>query len=207
MIEFNQVYIKYINDFYSLYNFSCEINSHTLFVGDFYSGTTAIMRTMCGIDKHYSGDIYIDEINIKYIKDKNLKIAYLPHIPVVFKNKNIFKNLYFPLKIRKINKTTAKSLIYGIFEELKKENLSIFNNLNLEKFLKLKTKKLNLTQQKIIALIRSILWQPKYILLEDFFKDFNAEYLDTANYLINKIKTTSTLVAAEENVVEIFKDF
>ena len=90
MIEFNQVYIKYVNDFYSLYNFSCEITTHTLFVGDFYSGTTAIMRTMCGIDKHYSGDIYIDKINIKNIKEKDLKIAYSPKNPI-FLNGNIIK--------------------------------------------------------------------------------------------------------------------
>ena len=38
MIEFKNVYLKYVNNFYSLYNFNCVIDYHTLFVDDFYNG-------------------------------------------------------------------------------------------------------------------------------------------------------------------------
>lgn len=210
MIEFRNVYLQYIKEFYSLFNFSCVINTHTLFIGDFYSGTTAIMRLLSKIDKNYSGEIFIDSINLKDIKDKDLNIAYLLEFPVLFKNKNIFKNLYFPLKIRKINKNSAKNLINSLFNELKNKNFKIFENyLNNKKtdILKLKVNKLNLSEQKILTLIRSMLWQPKFILLEDFFKDLDNDYLEVATYLINKIKTNSTVIACEEKTVQSYNNF
>ena len=224
MIEFRNVYIQYVKEFYSLFNFNCVIDYHTLFVGDFYSGTTAIMRTLSKIDKFYTGDILIDNINLKNIKDKDLNIAYLLENPVLFKNKNIFKNLYFSLNIRKISKNTAKNLILGVFLEIFKENFNFLNNyLNIKNkneniknitnlinnFLKLKIKKLNLSEQKIVALIRAMLWQPKYILLENFFENLDKNYIPLATYLLNKLKQTSTIIACEnENKsLEIFKNF
>lgn len=216
MIEFHNVYLQYVKEFYSLFNFSCVIDNHTLFVGDFFAGTTAIMRTLSKIDKAYSGEIIVDNLNIKNIKDKDLNIAYLPEVPVLL-NKNMFKNLYFPLKIRKIDKNTAKNLINSIFLELKNNNFNFLNRyLNIKKedefinnILKLKIKKLNLSEQKLISLIRAMLWQPKYILLENFFENLDNEYIPLATYLINKAKLNSTIIACEtENKnLEIFKNF
>ena len=90
MIKFKHVFMQYISEFYSLYDFSCEINSHTLFVGDFFNGTNAIMRILSKIDKDYKGEIFVDDVNLKNIKDKDLNLVYLPENPILFKNKNIF---------------------------------------------------------------------------------------------------------------------
>lgn len=227
MIKFEKVFIQYVKEFFSLYDFSYEISSHTLFVGDFFNGTYAIMRTLAKIDRHYIGEIFIDDINLKNIKEKDLNISYLPENPVLFENKNIFKNLFYPLKIRKINKKTAKNLINSVFLDLKNNNFEIFNNYlknqNINKklknaefinfkndeILKLKIKKVNLCEQKIIALIRTILRSPKYVLLENFFEDLEENYIPLAEYLINKLKQTSTIIACEkENKnYNIFKDF
>ena len=221
MIKFEHVFLKYVNDFFTLYDFSCEITSHTLFVGDFFSGTTAIMRTISKIDKDYTGEIFIDDENIKNIKDKDLSVAYLPQKPVLFKNKNIFKNLYFPLKIRKIDKNSAKNLINSVFFELKNNNFEIFNNyldlknkkenLNnndlIDKILNLKVKNLNLSEKKILTLIRAVLRKPKYILLENFFEDLDESYFTIVTYLLNKLKDCSTIIACEKQAVTVFKDF
>ena len=229
MIEFKHVFVQYVNEFFSLYDFNCEINSHTLFVGDFFSGTNAIMRTVSKIDKDYKGDIFIDDINLKNIKDKDLNLSYLPETPVLFKNKNIFDNLYFPLKIRKINKNNAKNLIFSIFFELKNNNFEIFNecldiknyDLNkenilknedhrdylIESILKLKVKKLSLSEQKILSLIRAILRKPKFVLIENFFENLNEKHIQLAEFLLNKIKETSTIIACEKEVKHLFKNF
>lgn len=244
MIEFKGVYIQYVSDFYSLYDFSCVINSHTLFVGDFFDGTNAIMRTLSKIDKNYKGEIFIDNINLKNIKDKDLNFAYLPEKPVLFKNKSIKFNLTYPLKIRKINKLnflaelenevfcihnkkTAKNLIFSAFLEFKQNNFNFLDNylkelnndLNsktkdfsasqIENILQLKTKKLTLSEQKIIALIRVVLRKPKYVLLENFFEDLDEEHIPIVLYLIEKLKQTSTIIACEkdETNLELFKDF
>ena len=212
MIKFCQVYIQYVNEFYSLYDFSCVIKNHTLFVGDFFDGTKAIMRILSGIDKNYKGEIFIDDINLKNIKDKDFLVAYLPENPVLFENKNIFKNLYYPLKIRKINKNIAKNLIYSEFLELKKKNLNFLDkylNNEIKDILNIKTKKLNLSEQKIIALLRAQIREPKYILLENFFEDLDERYFNLAFKILNKIKNKSIVIACEkdETKLELFKDF
>lgn len=196
MIEFKNVFIKYTNDFYSLYNFSYEINSHTLFVGDFFNGTTAIMRTLSKTDRNFKGEIFVDNTNIKNIKDKDLDLVYLPENPVLFKNKSIEKNLAFPLKIRKINKEIIKNTINSLLFEYKLDN---FNK---------KIKQLNLSEQKIISLLRALIRKPKYVLLENFFENFDQAHFDLAVKILSKLKETSTIIACEQTKdVEFFKDF
>ena len=197
MIEFFSVSIQYTKDFYSLLEFSRVISSNTLFVGDFYSGTSSILRILAKIDKHYSGDVKINGENIKKIKEKNLNISYLPEIPVLFNFKSIFYNLYYPLKIRKISKKLAKNRINTI----KNEYFLTFFEKNI--------KKLNLTEKKLICLIRAILRNPKIILLENFFENFDEKYLDTTIDLIKKIPTSTLIIACEKSVPihDAFKNF
>ena len=122
MIKFENVSIQYVKEYFALYNFNCEIKSHTLFVGDDYVGSSAVMRLISKIDNDYSGDIFIDETNIKTIKDKDLNVAYVSQIPYLFKHKSIEKNLAYSLKIRKFNKKDIKSTLNSAF---KKYNLKI----------------------------------------------------------------------------------
>jgi len=197
MIKFNSVSIQYVKEYFALFNFSTEIKNHTLFVGDDYVGSSAIMRLLAKIDNTYFGSIFIDETNIKNIKDKDLNIAYVPQIPYLFKHKSIEKNLTYPLKIRKFDKNYIKNTIN-----------SVFLNYNLKNFNK-KISKMNLSEQKILTLIRASLWQPKYLLLENFFEDLDEKYFELANIIIEDIKKKSIIIATEkENKnLEIFKDF
>lgn len=197
MIKFKDVSIKYTNDFYCLLDFSININNNTLFIGDFYSGTHSILRTISKIDTHYTGSISIDNTDIKLINDKDLGIAYLPENPVLFKLKNVFNNIYFSLKLRKINKNNAKNTINSMKNEF---NLNFFDK---------KIKNLNINERKIICLIRAILWQPKIILLENFFENLDTYYTDVACKLLDRFAKSSHIVACEKVLPsgQIFKDF
>ena len=197
MIKFENVSIQYVKEYFALYNFSTEITSHTLFVGDDFVGSSAIMRLLSKIDKDYSGNIFIDKTDIKQIKDKDLNIAYVPQIPYLFKLKSVETNLAYPLKIRKFDKNKIKTIV--------NDAISSYNLKNFNK----KTSKLNLSEQKIVALIRASLWEPKYILLENFFEDLDNNYLGLAIQILNNIKQHSTIIATEKanKNLDIFKDF
>ena len=197
MIKFDSVSIQYVKEYFALYNFSTEIKNHTLFVGDDYVGSSAIMRLLAKIDNTYSGNIFIDEINIKTIKDKDLNVAYIPQIPYLFKHKSIEKNLAYPLNLRKFDKNHIKNTIHIAFLNY---NLKNFNE---------KISKMNLSEKKILTLIRASLWQPKYLLLENFFEDLNESYFELANKIIEDIKKNSIIIATEKESknLKIFKDF
>ena len=197
MIEFQNVFIKYVNDFYSLYDCNLKIEKNTLLFEKNLCGASAFMRIVSQIDKPECGEVLIDNVNIKDISDKNLVVVYLPEKPVLFKHKSIEYNLSYPLKIRKINKKTIKNKI----------NL-IFSQYNLENFNK-KIKKLSLSEQKILSLLRVLIRTPKYILLENFFDNFDENYLDLATKILNEIKLNSIIIASQCNFenLEIFKNF
>lgn len=205
MIKFESVSIKYVKEFFSLYNFNYSINSNTLFVGDDYVGSSSIMRLLSKIDCNYSGNIYVDDKNIKEIKSKALSIAYVPQKPELFSFKSIEKNLSFPLKIRKFDKKHIKNTVKTAFFEY---NLQNFNK---------NIKKLNLSERKILTLIRASLWKPKYLLLENFFEDLDNSYIELTCKILNSIKQFSTIIATEKenknleffkafNIVELYKN-
>ena len=201
MIEFNAVTIKYVPDITTLLNFSAKIDCNTLIIGDEFLGTRSILRLIAKIDKDYIVEILIDNENLKEIKDKDLSVAYLPKEPYLFKN-TIEKNLSYPLKIRKIDKATIKEKVSFVINYLnnltKKHNIENFPN---------KIKKMNISEKKIVTLLRALVRAPKYVLLDDFFLSLDAKYFPLANELIEKLKQTSTIIATSNKVEQIYKDF
>lgn len=202
MIEFNAVTIKYVPDITTLLNFNLKINGNTLIIGDEFLGTSSILRLLAKIDKNYEGDIFIEGVNLKDIKDRDLSIAYIPKEPYLFTHKSVDKNLSYPLKIRKIDKNTIinkVNLAINLLNELTlKYNLTNFPN---------KIKKMNISGRKIITLLRASVRAPKYILIEDFFSDLDEKYFPLVNELIEKLKQTSTIIATSNKVEQIYKDF
>ena len=97
MIEFKNVTVKYMNYFASLFELNLKIETNTLFIADNFDGAYAIFRTLSKIEKDYLGDIFIDGVNLKNIKDKELSLAYVPIEPFLL-NTTIDKNLIYPLR-------------------------------------------------------------------------------------------------------------
>ncbi len=98
MIEIQNVSVKYVREYYALLGYNAEIDGNTLLLGD---NGKIVLRLLAKMDK-FDGDIFYDGINLKDIRNRDLPFAYLPETPVLFKHKSVYKNLIFPLKLRKI---------------------------------------------------------------------------------------------------------
>lgn len=198
MIEFNAVKIKYVPDITTLLNFNLKINGNTLIIGDEFLGTSSILRLLAKIDKNYEGDIFIEGVNLKDIKDRDLSIAYIPKEPYLFNHKSIEKNLGYPLKIRKIDKATAKEKVnfaLNLINNLtQKYNLPTFSN---------KINKMNISEKKITTLLRASLRSPKYILIDDFFINLNEKYQPLVAELIKQLEKTSTIIATTSIITNL----
>lgn len=196
MIEIKNVYKKYVKDYFTLFDINFNIQTNTLMLGDENSGVDCLFRILAKIEKSFDGEIFVDKENIKEMKDKNLPIAYAPETPYLF-NGNLEKNLIFPLKIRKINKNTAKNTV---------NNATL--QYNLKNFPK-KIKQMSISQKKIITLIRAIIRKPKYVLIENFFENLDDEFIPLAEQIITDAKKNTIIIASEKNVknLQCFKDF
>lgn len=197
MIKFENVNVQYIKDFSLLYNANYSLENNTIFIGDEFSGSSAILRLIAKIEKNYTGEIYIDDKNIKDIKDQDLSVAYVCETPTLFKFKSIFSNLYYPLKIRKFDKKFAKNLIENSIEKYK------INTLQKS------VRKMNLSEKLILTLLRASLWKPKYLLIENIFEKIEEKYYKIVENLIFDIQQNSTIIACEkvDKNLNIFQNF
>lgn len=195
MIEFKNFSIKYINNFYSIFNLNLKIQNNILLLGDRLDGGFALMRTLSKIDKSYDGEILIDNKNIKQIKDKNLDLSYVCFTPTLFIFKTAKQNIIYPLSLRKIDKITCNDLAQNLLEKY---------HIN---FGEIQAKNLSVSEAKIVTLIRAIVRKPKIILLEHFFENLDEKYFDLANKIIEDIDPKILIIATEQTKQICFENF
>ena len=108
MLTIKNLSIKYIKQFYSLYNFSAELSpgDKLQLIGDELSGNAFVLRAVAGIDKFYSGTIVCDI-------DRN-DFGYSPKKAVLFENKSVLFNLCYPNSIRHCKADECKKTAYNI---------------------------------------------------------------------------------------------
>lgn len=183
MIELKNVTIQYFSYYASLFDFSKKFSKNTILIGKIEQ-TSAIFRTILNFDK-FSGEILIDGINIKNIKNKNYPVAYVPTLPQLFQHKSIFENITYPLKIRKIKKIERKEIFDKFIENFKID------------FMSKRVKELNKSEEILISLIRSIIHKPKYILIENIFENIDSNFYDLAKQLIDYATNFSQIIISE----------
>ena len=195
MMEFKNFSVKYINNFYSIFDLNLKIETNSPFLGDELSGGFALMRALAKIDRIYTGEILIDNKNLKQLKDKDLDISYVSATPTLFKFKTAKQNIIYPLMVRKIDKKTCDNLAQNLLEKY-----SIY-------FGETKAKNLSISEAKIATLLRAVVREPKIILLEHFFENLDEKYFDLANKIIEDTASNTMIVAAEKNTQKCFKNF
>lgn len=195
MIEIKNVSIKYVENFFSIYDVNLKIEKNTLLIGERLDGSFALMQTISKIHKKYSGTILIDDIDIKKISNKNLNLAYLPPQPVLFRGKTAKQNILYPLHIRKLPKTIQQQRFDELMQKFKID------------FIDVKAKNLTPSQAKIVALLRAFIRQAKIVLIEHFFEDLDEQYFDLASKIITEMSTCCLIIASADKPYECFKNF
>lgn len=185
MIEIKNLGVQYNSDFYSIYNLNLNIDRNTLILGDRLSGAFALMQVLAKFKSTYFGEIFIDGVNIKKIKNKALDLAFVSYTPTLFKNKTVKQNLIYPLILRKAKHEKCDTLATQI------------TNLFGIDYINKKAKNLTESEAKIVCLLRAIIRQPKIILLEHFFENLDEPSTLLANKIISHIAPNCLVIATE----------
>ena len=137
-------------------NFELESGKFYTLLGASGSGKSTILNIIAGLTDATSGDIYLDgerindvPINKRDVHTVFQNYALLPH-------KNVFDNIAFPLKIRKIDKHEIEKRVMGA---LKLVRLTGFEHRRIQK--------LSGGQKQRVAIARAIINQPKVVLLDE----------------------------------------
>lgn len=199
MIEVKNLYLKYIREYYALYNINLEINDgeRVAFLGRDGSGRTTLLRVIAGLEKFDSGEVFINNRDIKKIDfSTDANLGYVPEIPVFFDNKTVYENLKYVLTQRKLSNFEIESRI---------NNALI--NFKIEKYKNIKVKDLDLYEKYLISFIRLSLRDVDILLIDNIFKNLSEEESLCFVNLINDLfaKTNATIIMAVDNY-DLVKD-
>ena len=145
------------------FSFEAEKQSFTAIVGKSGSGKSTILRLISGLEKSEGGKLFVDGNDIINFpcKDRNCTMVF--QSSALFLNMTVEDNIMYGLRSMGISKKIAKQ---------KAENY--LKKFNLEGFEKRKPETLSGGEAQRVALARSLIVNPKLLLLDEPFSALDA---------------------------------
>ena len=131
-------------------------NEFVTLLGPSGCGKTTTLRIIGGFETASSGEVFFDGVNINSIPPYKRQINTVFQKYALFPHLNIYENIAFGLKIKKVDKATIDKKV--------KKMLSL---VNLEGFEKRDINSLSGGQQQRIAIARALVNEPKVLLLDE----------------------------------------
>ncbi|EDZ95538.1 MULTISPECIES: ABC transporter ATP-binding protein [Limnospira] len=136
-------------------------------VGPSGCGKSTILRTIAGLEKATSGDIYIGDrlVNDIMARDRNVAMVFQNY--ALYPHLTVAENLAFGLKMRGTDSTKIEQRIQ-----------EVARSLSIEHLLSRKPKQLSGGQQQRVALGRAIAREPDVFLLDEPLSNLDAQLRD-----------------------------
>ncbi|MCB2352935.1 ABC transporter ATP-binding protein [Clostridium estertheticum] len=139
-------------------NISLKVNKGEFLtlLGPSGCGKTTTLRIIAGFEKPTSGSVLLEGVHVenKQPNDRNVNTVFQNY--ALFPHMNVFDNIAYGLKIRKVNKI-----------EIKKRVIEMLSLVQLEGYAKRKTDGLSGGQKQRVAIGRALINNPKILLLDE----------------------------------------
>src|SRR6186713_2416331 len=157
---------KKYGHFAALENFSLEISSGEFMVllGPSGCGKTTVLRCIAGLTDITSGEIHIGGELVNKLPPKDRDVAMVFQNYSLYPHMNVYDNIAFPLKMRKVQ----KKQIYDMVQK-------IADLLNISNLLQRKPKEISGGQMQRVALGRALVREPKVFLMDEPLSNLDAK--------------------------------
>ncbi|WP_270647545.1 ABC transporter ATP-binding protein [Paeniclostridium hominis] len=192
---------KSFNNIEILKNINIDINQgeFVTLLGKSGCGKSTTLKLIAGLVNPDSGDILFDEKSVLNTKTQNREAVIVFQDYSLFPHMNVFENIEFGLKIKKIKKNTRKNKV--------KE---LLNLVKLEDFEKKYPSQLSGGQKQRVAIARTLAVNPKILLLDEPFSslDINlrSEMREFVLNLQKSLNITTILVTHDKEEALMMSD-
>ena len=88
------------------FNLTISHNEFLVLLGPSGCGKTTTMRMIAGLEDASSGDILVDGKRVNELEPKDRDVAMVFQSYGLYPNMNVYENIRFPLKVRKIDQSS-----------------------------------------------------------------------------------------------------
>ncbi len=156
-------------------DFTFEKSKITIVSGKNGSGKTTLLKAIAGL-LEYKGDLHV-----------NGEVTYNSQEPVIF-NRTVYENISYPLKIRKLDLLEYEEKIWDYCKILEMDHLINKNALKLSSGEKMK-----------VSIIRSIIFNPDIVLLDEPTTHLDLDSINELGTLIRRLKKDMTFIIVSHN--------
>ncbi|MBZ9685938.1 ABC transporter ATP-binding protein [Clostridium estertheticum] len=163
------------------------------------SGKSTLLKSIAGLESIDSGSIIVDGEDITNKEPRNRDVGMVFQQYVLFPNMNVYDNVAFGLKLRKMNKN-----------DIDKKVKEVLKLVELQDKIYSYTHELSGGQQQRVALARSIILEPKILLFDEPLSALDRKIRKTLQIQIKKIQReldiTSVFVTHDQEEAMIISD-
>ena len=187
-VTFNQVSKEYKHKDQSAWavkDFNLKINhaEFVSFLGPSGCGKTTTLRMIAGLEENTHGQILFDQDVVSDPQNKKFLLPEKRNVGMVFQSyavwphMDVFDNVAYPLKLKKMDKDQIKKAVFDILEVVEMKGLEYR-----------KSHELSGGQQQRIALARGLVMQPRILLLDEPLSNLDAKLREKMRKDIREIQ-------------------
>jgi len=145
-------------------SFEIKDKEFCVLVGPSGCGKSTLLRIVAGLEVQTNGDVSIGKDVVNSTPPKDRDIAFVFQSYALYPHLNVFDNIAFSLKVKKVPKETIKEKVEGVAKTL-----------GLGDLLHRKPKELSGGQRQRVALGRAIVREPKVFLMDEPLSNLDAK--------------------------------
>jgi multiple sugar transport system ATP-binding protein len=146
------------------FNLTIADREFLVLLGPSGCGKTTTMRMIAGLEEITAGDILIDGKRVNDLDPKDRDVAMVFQSYALYPNLDVYENIRFPLKVRKIDPATHRERVMRAAEMVE-----------LTDFLHRRPAELSGGQRQRVALARAIVRQPNVFLMDEPLSNLDAK--------------------------------
>lgn len=174
-------------------NLEFEKGEFSVIIGASGAGKSTILNTIAGFISH-DGSVFIENRLLNKIPTQKRDIGYLPQAIYLFPNLSVYENIAFGLRAKRVKEKEIDKRVYKMMEMLKISHLK-------DRY----PKTLSGGEKQRVGLARSIILQPKVLLLDEPLSSLDQ---DTASIIRKELKNLHkelnlTVIYVTHNLIDV----